>query len=98
MVNSKCAIYNKHGRTLSLVVEAIGFDNLLLNLCGYWKDKLQHLPHVIAGTLPGLLHPCNVFRYREGLDDLTKHHCMQTNQGKNCITKNADITYNLKTD
>lgn len=61
--------------TLSFVVEAVGFDNLLLNLGGHGEHQLQHLAHVVAGTFSSLLHPCSVFWYREGLDHLTQYHC-----------------------
>lgn len=61
--------------TLSFVVEAVGFDNLLLNLGGHREHQLQHLAHVVAGTFSSLLHPCSVFWYREGLDHLTQYHC-----------------------
>lgn len=60
--------------TLSFVVEAVGFDNLLLNLGCHREHQLQHLSHVIAGTFSSLLHPCSIFWYWEGLDHLTQYH------------------------
>lgn len=60
--------------TLSFVVEAVGFDNLLLDLGCHREHQLQHLSHVIAGTFSSLLHPCSIFWYWEGLDHLTQYH------------------------
>lgn len=65
--------------TLSFVVEAVSFDDLLLDLRGHGEHELQHLAHVVAGTFPGLLHPRRVFRHREGLDDLAQYHWEKPN-------------------
>lgn len=46
--------------TLSFIVKAIGFDDLLLDLGGHGQHQLQHLSHVITGTLPSLLHPRSI--------------------------------------
>lgn len=61
--------------TLSFIIEAIGLNNLLLNLGGHGEHQLQHLAHIIAGTFSRLLHPCSIFWHCEGLDHLTEYHC-----------------------
>lgn len=73
--------------TFSLIIESIGFNHLLLNLGGHREHKLQHLAHVVAGTLSSLLHPCSIFWYRESLDHLTQYHCKnQQNTRSSCFT------------
>lgn len=61
--------------TFPVAAEAIGFDNLLLNLRGHGQHELQHLAHVIARVVPGLVHPHGVLRGRKRLDHLGQDHC-----------------------
>ena len=78
--------------TFSLVVEAISFDNLLLDLCRDREHKLQHLAHVVAGTLPCLFHAGCILRHRECLDHLTEYHCNKRGGSLSGVPATADWT------
>lgn len=61
--------------TFPVAAEAIGLDNLLLDLRGHGQHELQHLAHVVAGVVPSLVHAHGVLRGRERLDYLGQDHC-----------------------
>lgn len=58
------------GPTFPVATKAIGFNNLLLDLCGYWKHELQHLPHIVARIVSSLVHAHRILWGRERLNHL----------------------------
>lgn len=46
--------------TFPIITEAVGFDHILLDLGSHRQQELQHLAHVIAGIVPGLLHALGI--------------------------------------
>lgn len=85
--------------TFSFIVETVCFDDLLLDLSGHRKHKLQHLAHVVAGAFSGFLHACCVLRHGESLDHLTKNNC---NGRDNSLAESKSChdpwEYDLRTD
>lgn len=63
------------GPTFPVAAEAIGFNNLLLDLCGYGQHELQHLAHIVARIVSSLVHTHGVLWGRERLDHLRQDHC-----------------------
>lgn len=61
--------------TFAVAAEAVGFDHVLLDLGSHRQEELQHLPHVVTGVVPRLLHALRVLGRTEGLDHLCQHRC-----------------------
>lgn len=66
--------------TFSFIVEAVCFDDLLLDLSGHREHELQHFAHVVAGAFSGLLHAGCILGHGEGLDNFTKNNWNTHNQ------------------